>query len=84
MDLSLPRFTKLDDGVIPKTEPWPVTENSTASPVSAEDGYRKSTSSPCMVLDDISSCSSVGDASPHDFKVTLLYDSENSVTPGGV
>ena len=27
MDLSLPRFTKLDDGVIPKTKPWPVTEN---------------------------------------------------------
>ena len=32
MDLSLPRFTKLDDGVIPKTEPWTVTENSPASP----------------------------------------------------
>ena len=83
MDLSLPRFTKLDDGVIPKTEPWPVTENSPASPVSAEDGYRKRTTSPCMVLDDISSGSSVGDASPHDFKVTLLYDSEDSVTPVG-
>ena len=80
MDLSLPRFTKLDDGVIPNTEPWPVTENSQASPVSAKDGYRKSTTSPCMVLDDISSCSSVGDASPHDFKVTLLYDSEDSIT----
>ena len=39
MDLSLPRFTKLDDGVIPKTEPWPVTEKSPASPVSAKDGY---------------------------------------------
>ena len=36
-----------------------------------------------MVLDDISSCSSVGDASPHDFKVKLLYDSENSITPVG-
>ena len=28
MDLSLPRFTKLDDGVIPKIKPWPVTESS--------------------------------------------------------
>ena len=83
MDLSLPRFTKLDDGVIPKTEPWPVTENSPASPVSAKDGYRKNTTSACIVLDDISSCSSVGDTSPHDFKVTLLYDSEDSITPVG-
>ena len=36
-----------------------------------------------MDLDDISSDSSVGDASPHDFKVTLLYDSEDSDTPVG-
>ena len=83
MDLSLPRFTKLDDGVIPKTEPWPVTENSPASLVSAEDGNRTRTTSPCMVVDNISSDSSVGDASPHDFKVTLLYDSEDSDTPVG-
>ena len=94
MDLSLPRFTKLDDGVIPKTKPWPVTENSPASPVSAEDGNRTCTPSPCMDLDDISSDSSVGDVSPHDFKETpvqfhiltappLLYDSEDSHTPVG-
>ena len=80
MDLSLPRFTKLADGVIQKTEPWPVTENSPASPVSAKDGYQESTNSPCMILDDISSCSSIGDASPHDFKGTRLYD---SITPVG-
>ena len=83
MDLSLPRFTKLDDGVIPKTKPWPVTENSPASPASAEDGNRTCTPSPCMDLDDISSDSSVGEVSPHDFKVTLLYDSEDSDTPVG-
>ena len=83
MDLSLPRFTQLADGVIPKTEPWPVTENSPASPVSAKDGYQESTNSPCMILDDISSCSSISDASPHDFKVTRLYDSEDSITPVG-
>ena len=81
MDLSLPRFTKLADGVIPKTEPWPVTERSPASPVSVKDGYQEATNSPCMILDDISSCSSVGDTSPHDFKVTRLYDSEDSITP---
>ena len=80
MDLSLPRFTKLDDGVIPKTKQWPVTEN---SPASAEDGNRTRTPSPCMDLDDISSDSSVGEVSPHDFKVTLLYDSEDSHTPVG-
>ena len=83
MDLSLPRFAMLDDGVIPKTEPWVVTENSPASPVSLEDGNRTCTPSLCMDLNDISSDSLVGDASPHDFKVTLLYDSEDSDTPVG-
>ena len=83
MDLSLPRSTKLADGVIPKTELWPVTEKSPASPVSAKDGYQESTNSPCMILDDISSCSSIGDTSPHDFKVTRVYDSEDSITPVG-
>ena len=83
MDLALPRFTKLDDGVIPKTKPWPVTENPPASPTSAEDGNRTRTPSPCMDLDDISTDSSVGDASPQNFKVTLLYDSEDSDTPVG-
>ena len=83
MDLSLPRFATLDDEVIPKTEPWPVTENSPASPVSAKDGNRTCTPSPCMDLDDISSASSVGDASTHDYKVTLFYDSEDSDTPVG-
>ena len=43
MDLSLPRFTKLDDGMIPKTKPWPVAENSPASPTLAEDGNRART-----------------------------------------
>ena len=72
MDLSLPWFTKLDDGVIPKTKPWPVAENSPASPASAEDGNRSRTPSPCMDLDDISTDSSVGNASPQD-----RYDSED-------
>ena len=36
-----------------------------------------------MDLDDISTDSSVGDASPQNFKVTLLYDSEDSDTPVG-
>ena len=83
MDLSLPRFTKLDNGVIPKTKPWPVTENPPASPTSAEDGKRTRTPSPCMDLDDISTDSSIGDTSPQNFKVTLLYASENLDTPVG-
>ena len=41
MDLSLPRFSTLGDGVLPKTEPWPVTEKSPASPVSARDGNER-------------------------------------------
>ena len=83
MDLSLPRFTKLDDGVIPKTKPWPIAANSPASPTSAEDGNRTRTPSPCMDLDELSTDGSVTDASPQDFKVTLLYDSEDSCTPVG-
>ena len=54
MDLSLPRFTKLDNRVIPKTKPWPVAANSPASPTSAEDGNRTRTPSPCMDLDELS------------------------------
>ena len=83
MDLSLPRFTKLDDRVIPKSKPWPVGANSPASPTSAEDGNRTRTPSPCMDLDELSSDGSVTDASPRDFKVTLLYDSEDLCTPVG-
>ena len=44
---------------------------------------RTRTPSPCMDLDEISTDSSVGDASPQDFKVTILYDSEDSGTPVG-
>ena len=83
MDLSLPRFTKLDDGVIQKTKPWSVSANSPVSPTSAEDGNRTRTPSPCMDLDELSSDGSVTGASPQDFKVTLMYDSEDSCTPVG-
>ena len=74
MDLSLPGFTKLDDGVIPKTKPWPVAVNSPASPTSAAHRNRTRTPSPCMDLDELSTDGSVTDASPQDFKVTLMYD----------
>ena len=83
MDLSLPRFAKLGDGVLPKTGPWPVTEKSPSSPLSARDGNRTRTPSPCYQLDDISSASSVGDASTNDYKLTLSYDTEDSITPVG-
>ena len=72
MDLSLPRFTKLDDGVIPKTKPWPVATNSPASPTSAEDGNQTRMPSPCMDLDELFTDGSVTDASPQDGKVTLF------------
>ena len=83
MDLSLPRFTKLDDGVIPKTKWWPVSANSPASPTSAEDGNRTPKPSPCMDLDELSSDGSVTGTSPQDFKVTLMCDSEDLCTPVG-
>ena len=37
----------------------------------------------CVDLDELSSDDSVVDASPQDFKVTLLYDSDDSCTPVG-
>ena len=83
MDLSLPRFAKLGDGVLPKTEPWPVTEKSPSSPLSARDGNRTRTPLPCYQLDDISSASSVGDTFTNDYKLTLSYDTEDSITPVG-
>ena len=63
MDLSLPRFARLDDGALPKTKLWPITEQPPSSPVSARDGNRTRTLSPCYQLDDISSASSIGDTS---------------------
>ena len=58
MDLSLPRFARLGDGVFPKTKLWTITEKPPSSPVSARDGNRTRTPSPCYQLDDISSASS--------------------------
>ena len=72
MDLSLPRFTKLDDGMIPKTKPWPVTANSPASPTSAADGNRTRTPSPCMDLD---SCTPVG-------SIVVSSDEDLPLSPG--
>ena len=83
MDLSLPRFAKLGDGVLPKTELWPITEKSPSSPLSARDGNRTRTPSPCYQLDDISSANSVGDTSTNDYKLTLFIDTEDSITPVG-
>ena len=84
MDLSLPRFQKLDDRVIPKTKPWLValdSPTSPTSPTSVDGGIRTRSPSPCVDLDELSSDDSVVDAPPQDFKVTLLYDSDDSCTP---
>ena len=51
--------------------------------MSARDGNRTRTPSPCFELDDISSASSVGDTSTNDFKLTLSYDTEDLITPVG-
>ena len=74
MDLSLPRFQKLDDRVIPKTKPWAT---------SVDGGNRTHSPSPCADLDELSSDDSVVDASLQHFKVTLLYESDDSCTPVG-
>ena len=83
MDLSLPRFARLDDGVLPKTKLWPITEQPPSSPVSARDGNRTRTPSPCYQSDDISSASSIGDTSINDYKLTMSIESAHSITPVG-
>ena len=83
MDLSFPRFARLEDGVLPKTRLWPITEQPPSSPVSARNGNRSHTPSPCYQLDDISSASSIGETSMNDYKFTLPTESIHSITPVG-
>ena len=83
MDLSLPRFARLEDGALPKSKLWPITEQPPSSPVSARNGNRTRTPSPCYQLDDISSGSSIGETSMNDYKLTLPTESTHSITPVG-
>ena len=83
MDLSLPRFARLDDGGLRKNRLWPIIEQPPSSPVSAGDGNRSRTPSPCYQLDDISSASSISETTTNDYKVTLPTKSTHSVTPVG-
>ena len=83
MDLSLPRFTRLDDGRLPKTKLWPITEQPPSSPASVRDGNQTRTPSPCYQLDDLTSASSTGGTLTNDYRLTLLTDSSNSLTPVG-
>ena len=83
MDLSLPRFARLEDGGLRKTRLWPITEQPPSSPVSARDGNRLRTPSPCYQLDDISSASSISETTTNDYKVTLPTKSTHSITPVG-
>ena len=83
MDLSLPRFARLEDGGLPKTRLWPITEQPPSSPASVRDGNRTRTPSPCYQLDDISSASSTGETTTNDYRLTLPTESPNSITPVG-
>ena len=83
MDLSLARFARLEDGVLPKTRLWPITEQPPSSPVSARNGNRSRTLSPCYQLDDISSASSISESSMNDYKLTVPTESTHSITPVG-
>ena len=79
MDLSLPRFARLEDGGLPKTRLWPITEQPPSSPASGRDGNRSRTPSPCYQLDDISSASSIGETTTNDYKLTLPTESPHSI-----
>ena len=80
MDLALPRLKKPDDGATPKTKPWPVALSPPASPTSVNGGNRTRSPSPCVDLNALSSDNSEVDVTPQDFKVTLLYNSDDSCT----
>ena len=83
MDLSLPRFTRLEDGRLPKNKLWPITEQPPSSPASVRDGRVTRTPSPCYQLDDLTSASSTGGTTKNDYRLSLLTDSSLSVTPVG-
>ena len=83
MDLSLPRFTRLEDGRLPKTKLWPITEQPPSSPASVRDGLVTRTPSPCYQLDDLTSVSSAGGTTKTDYRLSLVTDSSLSVTPVG-
>ena len=83
MDLSLPRFTRLDEGRLPKPKLWPITEQPPSSPASVRDGNVTRTPSPCYQLDDLTSASSTGGTVTNEYRLTLSTDSSNSMTPVG-
>ena len=83
MDLSLPRFTRLEDGRLPKTKLWPITEQPPSSPASVRDDLVTRTPSPCYQLDDLTSVSSAGGTTKTDYRLSLVTDSSLSVTPVG-
>ena len=83
MDLSLPRFTRLEDGRLPKNKLWPITEQPPSSPASVRDDLVTRTPSPCYQLDDLTSVSSAGGTTKTDYRLSLLTDSSLSVTPVG-
>ena len=83
MDLSLPRFTRLEDGRLPKNKLWPITEQPPSSPASVRDDLVTRTPSPCYQLDDLTSVSSTGGTTKTDYRLSLLTDSSLSVTPVG-
>ena len=83
MDLSLPRFTRLDEGRLPKPKLWPITEQPPSSPASVRDGNVTRTPSPCYQLDDLTSASSTGGTVSNEYRLTLSTDSSNSMTPVG-
>ena len=78
MDLSLPRFARLEDGGLPNTRFWPITEQPPSSPASVRDGNQSRTPSPCHQLDDISTMTTM-----NDYKLTLPTESPHSITPVG-
>ena len=84
MALSLPRFARLEDGGLRKNRLWPIIEQPPSSPVSAGDGNRLRTPSPCYQLDDISPASSISETATNDYKNNIANEIDPLCDSGGV
>ena len=83
MDLSLPRFTRLEDGRLPKVRSWPGTDQPPSSPATSRDGGGHRTPSPILQLDGLTTACSAGGPVRSDYRLTMSTDSSTPPTPMG-